>query len=138
VSDERGLALIVQSGSHNRLHAMVSLTATAVSLGRPVFLLLTHEALKRYLEDSLDLAEDDFMDEEYRRFYQDAVEDERTPNLRNLLEQAITKGSVQVFGCQASVLLWRAYTPEQLGRLTAVIGHATFLNLARDMQLLFL
>lgn len=138
MAGEPRLAMLVQSASHNRLHAMVSLTATTVALGGEAHLFLTHEALKAFLSGTLDEARPSFHDPEYQAYYEEAIELERTPNLTDLLAQARARGKVHIYGCQASVALWRRYTTEQIEQLTAVIGHSTFLSLARDMQLIFL
>ena len=138
LSESPKLALLVQSGSHNRLHAMVSLTSTAVAMGGEVHIFLTHEALKAYLTGTLDEAAPDFSDPEYQDFYQEAVELERTPNLSELLEESCARGPVKIYGCQASIALWRGYSTEALNKLEAIIGHTTFLKIATGKQLLFL
>lgn len=130
------LAIIAQSAYHNRIHAWVSLAATNATLGGETHILLTHAALKAFLSDALNEGPVDTGDVEYDRFYQDSLEDERVPNLTELLAQARARGVVKLYGCQASVLLWRRYAPTQLDRLDAIIGHTTFLTLASGMSIL--
>lgn len=130
------LAIVLQSGLHNRLYAAISLVTTAVAQGGEAHLFLTHAALKAYLTQTLDDAEVSFGDEEYDAFYREARDYERVPSLTELLEQARARGTVKIYGCQASVILWRRYTPAQLDRLDAVLGHSTFLTIAHDLRLL--
>jgi peroxiredoxin family protein len=138
LSEPLRLAIIAQQASHNRLHALVSLTSTTVALGGEVCLFLTHEALKAFLSTGFDACQPNFNDPDYQAFYTDAIEMERIPSLDALFLQAREKGRVRLFACQASVQLWRRYEPEQLDRLEAVIGHSTFLNMVRGFQLLVL
>ncbi len=139
MSQPRDLAILAQTGTHDRLHAMVSLTSSAVAVGRGVYILLTHAALRAFLHDELDESSPGFGSADpYQAFYEEALELERLPSLHKLFQDARTKGKVRVFGCQASVALWRRYSPEQLDKLDAIIGHATFLKITTDMQLVFI
>lgn len=130
------LAILAQSAHHNRIHGWISLIATNAALGGESHLFLTHAALKAFLQETLDSGPVDTGDPDYDRFYEQALENERLPVLSELLAQARARGSVKIYGCQASVILWRRYTPAQLERLDAVIGHTTFLTLASGMTLL--
>lgn len=132
------LALLLQSAEHNRLHTAVSLVATAVAQGGEAHLLLTHAALHTFLEGRWDTQPCHFGDPTYDQLYADAVDAERIPSLLDLLAQARARGNVRVYGCQTSIILHRGYPPEALEQLDAVIGHSTFMTLARDMQWLVL
>lgn len=132
------ISILVQSASHNKLHAMVSIISTTISLGGDIYLLLTHEALKSYLLGTMDSASIDFADLEYKNFYENAIEDEKIASISELLEASKQKGNVSIYGCQASILLWRKYTEEHLSKLTAIIGHSTFLLMSNNRQLLFI
>lgn len=128
----------MHQGGHNHLHAMVSLVATAVSLGGDAQVFLTHAALHAWLQDDLSLLPVQTGSQAYDAFYQAALDAERLPDLRALFRQAQEKGGVRIFACQASVALWRAYSQEQLESLDAIVGHSTFLQLAADRQLVFI
>ncbi len=129
------LALIVQSGSYNRLHLMTTLIATSVAMGWEASALLTYDALHRYVTDTMDEAKPSLDDPEINQIYADGIHHGTIPSIQDLLDQCKRNGSVKLYGCSQSVMMLRL-TMEQQQKLDGVIGYTTFLTSAIDARLI--
>jgi peroxiredoxin family protein len=129
------LFLYVRGSAWNDLHAALSLAASAASLGREAHLYLSWGALAAFCQDRMEEQPVVLADGVAREALERAVERGSLGPLRDLLSSAREIGTVRVYGCSTSALQLRL-SPEELERLDAVMGHASFLDLAAAGQIL--
>ncbi len=123
------LCILCHGSSFDKLHTIIGLTATAAALGMEAHLFLTYGALWRVAKGSLDEALPRHDDDEVNVLYQRAVDSGALPSLEDLLENAKEIGVVRLYACTTSIKVLRL-TPEELARVDAPMGHATFLEMA--------
>ncbi len=131
------LAVIVQGSSYDKLHLMATLVATAVSMNGEALLFLSYDALKRYVEGTLDEAKPSLDDPDMNALYESGIEDGRIPSITDLLRQAKEMGHVKVYGCSQSVAFLRL-DPKLTEKLDGVVGYTTFMTTALDAKLIVL
>lgn len=125
----RKLCIVCHGSSYDKLHTVIGMAATAVSLNMEVHLFLTYGALWRVAKGTLDEAVPALDDPEVNTLYQKAVDKGVVPSLEELLEAARELGRIRLYACTTSIKVLQL-TPEELQRVDAPMGHATFLDLA--------
>ena len=71
---------------------------------------------------------------EVKKMYQRAVDRGTIPEPGEMLEALRERGGVRIYGCSTSVKVLQL-SPQQLGQVDAVMGHASFMSIAEGGQL---
>ena len=125
----RKLCILCHGSSFDKLHTIIGMTATAASMGMEAHLFLTYGALWRVAKGTLDEAEPAHDDAEVNILYQRAIDGGVLPSLEDLLNSAREIGKVRLYACTTSIKVLRL-TPDELSKVDAPMGHATFLEMA--------
>ncbi len=126
-------AIIVHSGSYDRVYYALSISLVSLAMGMDVNVLFTYSALKRLVKERTDI-----------------VGDETDRELRIVFEKGLTKGSIQsittqlrdakrmglkIYACVAAMATLNITREELIEEVDEVVGLAAFLDLARNSAL---
>lgn len=132
----RRLCVYAKGDTYEQIHTMVGLVSTAASMGWEAHVYLTYGVLWRYVHEEMAEAEVTISTPVVREKYIKGIDSGRIPDLDELFEEARELGGdkVRVYGCTTSVKLLHL-PPEKLEMCDALMGHASFLKLAADGEL---
>jgi peroxiredoxin family protein len=134
--DQQGLAIILHSGSYDRIYHGLSIALTALALSREVKLLFTYwalEYLKRGESPTLRL---DKEGENHRPVIEESIEQGHMKEISELLTMAKQIGA-QFYVCLSSMVFLSITRDELTDQVDDAIGIATFLMETEDYQILF-
>lgn len=137
--DVRPLALVLFSGTDDKLQAAAVLTAGAAALGRPVHLFLQYWALDAFRRDSID--RDHGLAPEAGSAGRTAVDDLRAAGQASwaeTLRQAKELGDVDIQACSLSMDLLHLDEPDLDPLVDGVEGVTAFFLQAGDGQIVFI
>jgi predicted peroxiredoxin len=130
------ISIYAKGDSYEQLHTMVGLVSTAASMGWEAHVYLTYGALYRYVNDTMGEAPVTIHTPEVKAKYEKGIDAGRLPDLDEFFEEARELGGdkVRVYGCTTSVKLLHL-DASQLEKCDMLIGHASFLKIAKGGQL---
>ena len=134
--DRRGLAVILHSGSYDRVYHGLSIALTALGTGREVRLLFTYwalEYLRRGQSPSLCL---DAEGESHRAFIENSIAQGHMKEVSRLLADAKQIGA-KIYACVSSMAFLNIARDELIDEVDASTGIATFLVQAEEDQILY-
>jgi len=130
------VALIVNSGSFERVSFALTVAAMYAALGREVYTLFTYGALFRLIKGRTD-----------------EVGEETSPTLRQKIKEGLEKGSIRsisdginelkrfggrIYACVAAMSFYDVIRDELIDEVDGVMGIAAFLEATRGAQLLYI
>lgn len=130
------LCIYAKGDSFDRLHTMVGLVSTAASMDWEAHVYMTYGVLWRFCNEDMAEAEVDIRTPEVRERYIKGIDSGRIPDLDELFEEARELGGdrVKLYACTTSVKLLQI-PAEKLSAFDGLLGHASFLQIARDAKL---
>ena len=133
------LCILAKGDSWARLHTLVGLVATAAHLEWDCHVLLTYGVLARYVEGTMSEAADmalGISTPTAAKAVARAVEAGRLPALvaRFAAAREAAGGRFKLYGCTTTVKVLDL-PAERLAKLDGLLGHAAFLMLCEDGQL---
>jgi peroxiredoxin family protein len=137
--DERPLALVLFSGTDDKLQAAAVMTAGAAALGRPVHIFLQYWALDAFRRDRID--SDHGLAPEAGaagRTAVDALRADGQASWSETLRQAKDLGAVEIQACSLSMDLLRIEQDDLDPLVDGVEGVTAFYLAAGDGQMLFI
>ncbi len=138
MSNERRnkLCVYAKGDTYDRLHTMVGLVSTAASMGWEAHVYMTYGVLWRFCEGTMGEAEVAITTPEVRERYVRGIDNGRIPDLDELFEEARELGGdkVRIYACTTSVKLLHI-DAAKLEPFDGLLGHASFLQIAQDGQL---
>ena len=130
------VALIVNSGSFERVSFALTVAAMYAALGREVYTLFTYGALFRLIKGRTD-----------------EVGEETSPTLRQKIKEGLEKGTIRsisdginelkrfggrIYACVAAMSFYDVIRDELIDEVDGVMGIAAFLEATRGAQLLYI
>jgi len=131
------LYLFVRNGTRGDFQAAIGLAATAAALGREAHLYLTYEALFAWCRTNIDDLPVQHTDPSVQELVENAVERGTVSELSQLWDSAREAGTVRIYACSTSAQVLRL-EPEELTKVDAVMGHATFMKMADSGHLMMI
>jgi peroxiredoxin family protein len=134
--ERKGLAIILHSGSYDRIYHGLSIASTALALGREVKLFFTYwtlEYLRRVKSPALRL---DKESEDYRAVIENSIERGHMKEISKLLADAKEIGA-RLYACVSSMAFLNITRDELVDEVDESTGIATFLMETENDQLLF-
>ncbi|OGX25408.1 MAG: hypothetical protein A3J51_04275 [Omnitrophica WOR_2 bacterium RIFCSPHIGHO2_02_FULL_45_21] len=134
---KKGLALILHSGSYDRLYQGMSVALAALALGRVVKLFFTYWALETLRKDAGDSL---ILDEEaraHRKILEKNLKEKHMQKISQLYAQAKIMGA-KFYACTQSMGLLNISRDELVKEVDKSMGLTTFLTEALEDQLLFI
>ncbi|MBJ93144.1 MAG: hypothetical protein CMP23_01575 [Rickettsiales bacterium] len=130
------LCIYAKGDSYERLHTMVGLVSTAASMDWEAHVYMTYGVLWRYCHQSLGEAEVQIATPEIKKAYERGIDAGRIPDLDEFFEEARELGGerVRIYACTTSIKLLHI-EPKLLENFDGMLGHASFLQIAADGQL---
>jgi peroxiredoxin family protein len=132
------LAIILESGTTDKLLAASILTAGAAAMGKEVRIFLTFGGLMAFRKGAQEglLLPKEFagQEEELAR----RMEAKRVPHWLKNFQDAKEIGEVHLYACDATMSLFDLKKEDLVPEVEDVVGVATFLNAAEGAQTLFI
>jgi len=130
------ISIYAKGDSYEQLHTMVGLVSTAATMGWEAHVYLTYGALYRFVHETMGEAEVTIRTPEVAERYRKGIDAGRIPDLDEFFEEACELGGdkVRVYGCTTSVKLLHL-DAAQLEKCDMLIGHASFLKIAKGGQI---
>ncbi len=131
---EKGkVAIILHSGSYDRVSYAISIASTALALGMDAHMLFTYGGLKRLAKNHIDnLGEE--TSEDIRQIVARGLALGHIESISTLLKDAKRMG-LKVYACVAAMAALNIARGELVDEVDRSIGLATFLELARDASI---
>lgn len=132
-TQEKGLAVLLTSGSFDKILSAINLSASAVALGRPVDLFLAWDALLRFAENTLQeapLPSSSILQESALKevLASQGSLDEMLAGLRN--------SGLQVYACSATLSILGLGEEVLKDRVDGISGATAFLARAETRQVI--
>ena len=130
------LCILAKGDSFEALHTMVGLVSTAVSMGWDCHVFATYGVLFRYVHGTMSEAEVHISTPEVAAAYKKGIDSGKIPQLDDLLAEAkeLAGNKLRIYGCTTSVKLLHL-DATLLAKCDSLLGHASFLGLVGDGQL---
>ena len=134
--NKRGLAVILHSGSYDRIYHGLSVALTALAFGREVKVLFTYWALEYVKREGTPSLRLDGEGENYRAVIETNIEKGHMKEISELLAGAKEIGAI-FYGCVSSMVFLNITRDELIDEVDGSLGIATFLAEAEEDQILF-
>ena len=130
------VALIINSGSYERVSYALTVAAMQAALGKEVSILFTYGALVRLIKGRTD-----------------EVGEETDPTLRQKINEGLEKGTIRsiseginelkrfggrIYACVAAMSFYNVIRDELIDEVDGVMGIAAFLEVTRGAQILYI
>jgi len=134
--DRKGLAIILHSGSYDRIYHGLSIASIASALGREVKLFFTYWALEYLRREKSPTLSLDREGENHKDVLEKGLEKGHMKQISELLARAKRVGT-RCYACVNSMALLNITRDELVDEVDESTGLATFLQEAEDAQILF-
>ena len=136
MSERRKLAIIVWSGTVDKLYPVAMLSSVAASSGWEVGLFFTFWGLQAITKENLNRAKVSSDYAEYASAMDQAIKSMGMPQWHELLAMAKATGNVKIFACSTAMEMFGIKDKSALADFVdEVVGAATFLEWARDANI---
>jgi peroxiredoxin family protein len=122
------VAIILHSGSYDKVTNALSLAIVALSMDMEAYVLLTYEALKRFVKGHCEDA--DCTDPELLSLMQKGIESGRFHRIDEKLEAAHEMG-LKLYACTTAMATLGLEREDLVEEVDGIMGLATFLNIAK-------
>lgn len=136
-TQKQGLAIILHSGSFDRLYHGLSIALAALALGRETRLFFTYWALEQLRSAKKPPQRLDREAQAHKEILEKNIKKGHMQEVPELLAQAKSMGA-RFYACTQSMGLLNISRDELLKEVDKSMGITTFLTEAKDAQLLFI
>lgn len=128
-SDKGSIAIILHSGSYDRVSYALSLAIVGLAIGMESHILLTYGGLKRFVKGHLEDIEEE-TDNQLKGFISKGLASGGVQNIEHQLEDARKLG-LKLYACANAMSTLNISRSELMDEVDEVIGLVTFLKFAR-------
>lgn len=128
-SGAQQVAIILHSGSYDRVTNALSLASVCLAMGMEVHMLLTYEGIKRFVKEGPEDAEG--TDSELMAMIQKSIDEGNIRSIRDKLIGAKEMG-LKIFACTNAMSIMGLTLEDMVEEVGDIMGLATFIQFARN------
>jgi peroxiredoxin family protein len=132
MSKKKKIALIVHSGTIDKLYCAFILGSTAASMDMEVHMYFTFWGLNMLKKGALDKAGLPATYKEYEEMLQARIKEMNYPTLYELLKRMKAAGNTTIYACSPTMQWFGIKKEDLIPEVDQIAGAATFLDLASD------
>ncbi len=132
------LAVIVHSGTLDRLYCAFILGSTATAIGMEVHLYFTFWGLKMLTKGGLEKAGLPATYKHLEEQMKKKLEEMKYPTLHELLKRMKTSGLLKIYACSPTMEMFNVKKEELIPEVDEIAGATAFLDLASDADVTLL
>ncbi len=130
--EKRRLAIIMHSGSYDRIHQTFSIARAAIANEMEVHIFFSFWALRRLVKGEMDKLT---LDEENNKFIpiiEENLKKTKTETPSQMLSSARKMGTLKIYACSASMGLLGIRKEDLISEVDRTMGFVSFLALSED------
>ena len=131
-SENELVTINLHSGSYDRVTNALSLAIICLAMGMDVTILLTYEALRRFVKGHLEDMEG--TDDEFQNLFQDGIERGSITSVAGKLAEAKDLG-LKLYACPSAMATMNIIRQDMVDEVDDLMGLATFIGLARTAKI---
>jgi peroxiredoxin family protein len=135
MSEKKKFALIVHSGTIDKLYCAFILGSTATSMGMEVHLYFTFWGLNMLRKGALDQAGLPDTYKKYEQTLKTKLKKMKYPTPYDLLKRMKTTGNVKIYACSPSMEMFGVTKENLIPEVDQIAGAAAFLDIASDADI---
>ncbi|MFQ5762185.1 MAG: DsrE/DsrF/DrsH-like family protein [Candidatus Bathyarchaeia archaeon] len=124
------LALILHSGTYDRLHQAMSIVQAGVANDMEVHVLFTYHALESLIQGKMDTAELERSGSRLAESFTENIREGKVETPTQMLKRAKALGDVHVYACSLSMALINVKKEDLGEEVEKPMGYVSFLNIA--------
>ncbi|MBI2851444.1 MAG: DsrE/DsrF/DrsH-like family protein [Chloroflexi bacterium] len=131
-SETELVTISLHSGSYDRVTNALSLSIICLAMGMDVTILLTYEALRRFVKGHLEDMEG--TDDEFQNLFHDGIERGSITSIEGKLTEAKNLG-LKLYACPSAMATMNIVRQDLVDEVDDLMGLATFIGLARTAKI---
>ena len=128
-SGAQQVAIILHSGSYDRVTNALSLASVCMAMGMEAYILLTYEGIRRFVKDGSE--DPGGTDEELMAMIQKGIEGGNIRSIQDKLIGAKELG-LKIFACTNAMSVMGITLEDMVEEVDDIMGLATFIQFARN------
>jgi peroxiredoxin family protein len=132
ISENDLVCINLHSGSYDRVTNALSLSIICLAMGMDVMILLTYEALRRFVKGHLEDMEG--TDDEFQNLFQDGIEQGSITSVAGKLAEAKDLG-LKLYACPSAMRTMNIKREDLIEEVDDLMGLATMVGIARNAKI---
>ena len=135
MSERKKIAIIVHSGTLDKLYPVFMLSSTGGAMDAEVHLFFTFWGLNALKKGGLDSAKLPGIMSVGTGMMKDKIKKVGTPTLTELLAMSRSTGNVKLYACSTTMAIMDVKKEDLIPEVDDIVGAATFLDIAMDADM---